>query len=534
MNNPEMAPSTGKASFNLSTRDLLAMGFRRKHTVLLCFFGILLGTVLFVVFAPTRYTATTKFLVEKERMDPIVTAEQTSPVMMRNPVTEEDINSEIEVIKSDDVLRQVVLECGLNNRKSLSEYIFGPATPEKRIAKAADRLSGMLDIQPVKKSDIITVSYTSDNPQLAAHVLRSLGDAYLQKHAVVHTPPGQEKFFDSEAQRYKQNLADVEAQIKEFSKQDNGVGPSVARDLSLQKQAEFHESLQTTHSLLAATEERIKTLSKQAGITPERLTTEVKEADDAQVLQGLKNTLMQLEINRTQLLTKYQPTYPLVQEADKQIAETKAAIASEEAKPLKEQTTDRNPTYAWVDEELAKAKADYAGYKAQESAMQAIVIKYESQARDLEQKGLIEAALEREYKAAEQNYLLYLSKREEARVTNALDSTRIVSVAVAQIAPVPTLPSVSPLLVLLLGTFLAGAVTIAAVFTQEYLDPSFRSSAQVSAELNIPVLAAVPGSYFDFRGSGENGHGRDGGGRRREDSVSASATSVISPVADRE
>src|SRR6202521_2981020 len=229
MNNPEMMPANGKASFNLSMRDLLAMGLRRKHTVLLCFFGVLLGTVLFVVFAPPRYTATAKFLVEKERMDPIVTAEQTSPVMMRNPVTEEDINSEIEVIKSDDVLRQVVLGCGLNNRKSLSEYILGPATPEKRIAKAAERLSGMLDIQPVKKSDIITVSYTSDNPQLAAHVLQVLGDAYLQKHSVVHTPPGQEKFFDSEAQRYKKNLADVEAQIKEFSKQDNGVGPSVAR-----------------------------------------------------------------------------------------------------------------------------------------------------------------------------------------------------------------------------------------------------------------------------------------------------------------
>jgi len=48
------------------------------------------------------------------------------------------------------------------------------------------------------------------------------------------------------------------------------------------------------------------------------------------------------------LLTKYQPTYRLVQEVDKQIVDTTAAIAAEQSKPLKEETTDQNPTYNWM------------------------------------------------------------------------------------------------------------------------------------------------------------------------------------------
>ena len=102
-----------------------------------------------------------------------------------------------------------------------------------------------------------------------------------------------------------------------------------------------------------------------------------------------------MQLKRTEYLTKYQPDYPLVQEVDKQIAQTQASIAAEEAKPIEQVTTDRNPTYAWINEELAKAKAEYKGLQAKEATTQSTVAVYEAQARDLQQKGLIEQDLYR-------------------------------------------------------------------------------------------------------------------------------------------
>ena len=93
--------------------------------------------------------------------------------MVRSEVTEEELNSEIELLQSEDVLRQVVLSNGLDQRKSLREYVFGPMSPEKRIAKATARLQDALQIEPIKKSDLISVTYTSQDPQLAARVLRT-------------------------------------------------------------------------------------------------------------------------------------------------------------------------------------------------------------------------------------------------------------------------------------------------------------------------------------------------------------------------
>jgi uncharacterized protein involved in exopolysaccharide biosynthesis len=511
MNNHDFASSGDKAPSNFSLRDLLAIGFRRKRIAALCFFGILLGAFLFAFVVPTQYMATTKFLVERERADAVVSSQMNAPVAISSQVTEEELNSEIGLLQDTDVLRRVVLECGLNNRKSLSEYILGPASPEKKIAKAVVHLGSALKIEAEKKSNIIDVSYASSDPQLASHVLRSLGDAYIQKHVEVHTPPGQVQFFAQETERYKKDLGDSESQLKDFSNQENGVAPTAARDLALQKMAEFHLSLQETRAQLANAEQRIRTLEKQAGITPERLTTEMREEDDAQVLSGYKTTLMNLEIKRTELLTKYQPDYPLVQEVDKEIRDSKASIATEESKPIKQQTTDRNPTFAWVDAELAKAKADYAGLKAQEAAMQMMVDKYEQQARDLAQKGLVEQDLERNYKANEQNYLLYLQKREQARMTEALDTTRIVNVAVAETPVVPTLPVYPPLLVMILGTLVGAVVATGAAYVQEHMDPAFHSPTDVATELDIPLLAAVPHRFERFQSTGFNGNGNGHG-----------------------
>jgi len=510
MNNNQSVPATEKARLGFSPRDVLAVGFRHKRAVVLCFCGILLGALATALLQPNRYVASTKFLIERERVDPVVSPGANSTLTVRGEVTEEELNSEVELLESADVLRQVTVACGLDQRKTLLSSLLGPSDAATRIAKATERLQKTLKIEGVRKSNIIDVSYAADDPQLAARVLTVLDDAYLKKNVAVHRPPGQFEFFDQETEVYKKNLADAETKLKAFSAEDDGVAPQVARDITLQKLSEFHAALQQTRADIATTEERIRALEKQAGITPERLTTASRQTDDYQVLQNLKNTLMNLELKRTELLTKYQPTYPLVQEVDKQLADTRASIAKEESKPIREETTDRNPTYAWINEELAKAKADYSAGQARAAAMQAIVSKYQETARDLEQKGIVQQDLLRTVKTDEENYLLYQRKREEARMTDALDRTRILNVAVAEQPTVPTLPSNSPWMVLFAGLVLAVTVSLGAAFTLEYLDPSFRTPAEVLSELSIPVLAAVPVERDGYRGTGNGNRGVEG------------------------
>jgi uncharacterized protein involved in exopolysaccharide biosynthesis len=284
--------------------------------------------------------------------------------------------------------------------------------------------------------------------------------------------------------------------------------------MTLQKLNDFSATLESTRAEMASTEQRIRDLEKQLGTTPDRLTTQVRESDDAQTLEKMKSTLMTLELKRTELLTKYQPSYRLVQEVDKQIADTHASIEAEQSKPLKEQTIDQNSTYTWIRTELAKAKSDYSALQARAAATQTIVGIYQTNARDLEDKGLIQQDLLRTAKANEENYLLYLRKQEEARMAEALDERRILNVAIAERPNVPLVPTNSPVIFALVGILLSATVSLGVVFAMEYMDSSFRTPSEVAAELNIPVLASVPprfseGTYPGNRQNRTNGNGWD-------------------------
>ena len=501
----------GHRSYSFTARHVVAIGFRHQRVMVLCFVGVVLGVLLSAVFLPTKYRAETKLLVKRERVDPVISAEQNAPMMFKDTVGEEEINSEVELIQSQDVLQKVVTTCGLDKPKILSRFLHPQETQQNRTDRAILQLRSDLVLEVIKKTNVISIAYESSKPEMAQQVLATLDRAYLDKHMEVHHPPGQTEFFEQEAAKYKQDMMAVESELSKFSGGQNSVAPTVQRDMVLQKLADFNGSLDTTRASIAELRKRITGLEGQYQSTPSRITTQAKSGDNAQVLQNLKATLLTLEMKRTELLTKYQPTYPLVVEVDKQITDTRAALTLEETSPVKEETTDQNPTYAWVNGELAKAKSDLAGLEARETALNAIVDVYMSQAHKLEEQGILQGDLMRAQKADEANYLLYNKKREEARIADALDRTRILNVSIAQNPVIPSLPTRSFWVFGLVACMLGSAVSLGVVFALDYADQSFRTPTEVMSELRIPVLAAVPSYRSAGHGLPQSGNAKGNG-----------------------
>jgi uncharacterized protein involved in exopolysaccharide biosynthesis len=189
---------------------------------------------------------------------------------------------------------------------------------------------------------------------------------------------------------------------------------------------------------------------------------------------------------------KYDPSYPLVQEAEHEIAETQAAISEAEKNHYLSTTTDRDPTYELLRENLGQTHADLAAQHGNVTAAASSIQNIQMKMVDLDQKAVKQSDLVREVKADESNYLLYLSKREQARTLDALDQKRIANVSIAVPPIQPVLPVFSPLLVVAIGFFLAVFLSTGAAFIMDYLDVSFRTPAEVAKVLEIPVLASVP------------------------------------------
>lgn len=494
----------------LRAEDLADTAFRHRRLMMISVAAIVVVPVIVALVLP-NYRGEMKFLVVRERVDPVVTpsAEKQSVSLMNPPiVSEEELNSEVELLNSRDLLRRVVITSGLANLKGHQEIGPAPsASEDRRIEKAVRELDRNLDATPVRKTNIIRVVYKNRDPQLAARVLSDLSRLYLEKHRDVHRLPGQYKFFDQEAERYRRSLALAEQRLADFPRKYGVVSPSLSRDITLQKLNDFNASLQQTRAAIAETEHRVGDLEQQASTTPDRITTQFHRADNPQLLEIMKSTLLNLDLKRSELLAKYQPSYRPVQEVEKEIANTRAAIASEDSAPVKDETSDINPVREWIRSELTKSRADLQGLRARAASTDETIRDYQAKASELEQRSIEQGDLLRTAKEEESNYLLYLSKREEARITESLDQTHILNVTVAEEPIVPALPAHAPAVYAMTTFFLMILMSVGLMLALHYLDTTLRSESDIEFFLHTRMLAGIPLSlpgaisdgYIDLR-----------------------------------
>jgi uncharacterized protein involved in exopolysaccharide biosynthesis len=270
------------------------------------------------------------------------------------------------------------------------------------------------------------------------------------------------------------------------------VDAPLQRDAILQKLTELQASSGQTAIKIQEDTRRARELQAKLDTSPARMTTQVRISDNPQLLEKLKSRLLDLQLKRTELLTKFQPSYRLVQEVDEQIAEARQAITTEELTPLRDETTDQDPAHEWTRAELLKTQVDLGSLHSRAQAINSVLAASQQIAQRLGDRAIEQDALLRNLKTAEQKYLLYANKREEARIGDAMDSGGILDVTIAAWPTVPALPAHSMSFFLFVGLFVAGASASGIALFADYTSPAFRTPEEVTAYLAVPVLASLP------------------------------------------
>jgi len=483
----------------LTLRDMLSPPFRHRWAVALTFSSIFLFSILVAWgWANHYYVATMQVVVGRERIDLAVTPQPTAAVQETNKlVTTDDVDSEVSLLQGRDMLRDVAQTCRLAEVRSSFWDIFESRDPDAKKAEALESatnaLAASLKADSHKTSRVIDVRYGSTGaPESTACVLQTLGKLYLEKHLRLQRPVGALDFFAQETDKYQRALAESESQLVRFSKTERIAAPEIVRTDLAQELVAAQSNLYQTRQAIAADRQRGESIQSQMAVTPSRSFTTEASISANILLDQLHSTLLAAQLKRTQLVLKYEPSYPLVKEVDTEIAQTKEAIAAAEQAKYINTSTDRDQTFEYLRQDRAKTEADLASEEAKAAALQTSIHDIQSQLVDLDAKTVRQATLLREAKANEGNYLLYLTKREQERTSDALDDKRIANVSIAVPAEVPVLPAHSPFSVMFAGFWIALLAALGAGYLAELADPSFRSPSEVEEMLNIPVLAALP------------------------------------------
>jgi uncharacterized protein involved in exopolysaccharide biosynthesis len=118
--------------------------------------------------------------------------------------------------------------------------------------------------------------------------------------------------------------------------------------------------------------------------------------------------------------------------------------------------------------------------------------RFRSAALSREEAALRQEDLMRASKIAEENYVLYQRKREEARISDALDQRGLLNVTLAEPPIVPVTPQLSAATLCLLAVLAGGTTSTTAALVADRLAITYRIPEEAARELGAPVLAWLP------------------------------------------
>jgi polysaccharide chain length determinant protein (PEP-CTERM system associated) len=464
-----------------SLRDFLHVIFKRKNQILIFFVATVCTVAIGTFFKKPTYEAKAQILVKMGRENLYIPPNSTSGQVV-NYNQDDQVNSEIELIKSRSLAEKVIKALGLKNIYKNAEYKDAVLSFQKS-----------LSVEGIKKSNVIEVSFKHKDPETAAKIVNTLANAYLDEHLLVHKNPQSFNFFENQSQDLKTKLEQSETALETFKKQNAVTDLKEQQKLLLKQISDLHADLNRTLSQEAETRNRITQIRQQLDKTPENVPQDKEVDHNPYLISNLEARLVELQLKEKELLVKYTPQSRLVKNVEEEIQMVKDRLAQNEKKQYGKSRVGLNTTYQRLQEELFRNQADSKALTAKNDIQTTQLANYQSKLEKLNQMDVKLDQLQQAVDVNRQNYRLYLAKFEESRISDAMDNKKMANVTLMQAALIPLKPA-SPkvLLNIVLAIFLGGFGGLGLGFFSEYLDDSLERPEDVEKMLQLPVLASIP------------------------------------------
>lgn len=464
-----------------SLRDILHVVFKQKKQILV-FFLVTVCTVAVGTFvAKPTYEAKAKILVKIGRENLYVPPNSNTSQIIR-PNREDEINSEIELLKSRSLAENVI-------------KFLGPKTIYENLddTDAVIKFQKSFSAEGIEKSNVIGIGFKHKNPKMAATVINTLANVYLEKHLLIHKNSQSYNFFEEQSELLKRKLERAEEAFRTFKKQHSVTAIGEEQKLLLNQIGDLRSELNRTKSQEAETKNRILQIRWQLDKTPETITQGEVVDYNSSLISNLEGRLVELQLKEKELLIKYTPQSRLVKNVQEEIQMVKDKLAEQETKQYGKSSIGLNATYQRLKDELFRNQAEYKAITAKKEIQNAQLEDYQKKLEKLNQIEVEIKELQEMVDVNRQNYRFYLNKFEESRISDAMDNKKIANVSLIEPA-FPPLEPVSPkvLLNILIGIFLGGFGGMGLAFFTEYLDDSLEKPEDVEKILQLPVLASIP------------------------------------------
>jgi len=473
-------------------RDFFTILFKHKWKILVTFVAIVVTITIVTLRLPTIYQATSTLLVKFGREN-IYRSEVGQAGSWVSLSHEEMVNSEIQILTSDDLIETVVKKMGAERLYPVMTENFREkgGSGESLVTVAIPRFKGSLSVEGIKKSNVIQVSFQHESPGIAAQAVNLVVDLFREKHLQVHSDP-QSSFLEQQLTAYGRGLKESENSLEAYRQEHQAFSLPEQKTLLLQQRTSFDTALKNTRNQVVELQEKLEALRIQMQNVPEDILL-ATVTDRQEVVDSIKNTLLNLQLKEQDLLIKYKEDHPLVVNVRKEITLAKEYLKIQEEDLKKVHTVGKNVVHQELEKEMIKTQAELAAQKSKASGLNVQMSQLDEQIQSLDLREKELQRLLREREMNEKNYKTYVEKTEEARILDDMNRRKMANVSIVQRAAVPLGP-VRPRKDLYIAlAFIFGTIGgLGSAFFSEYISQGFTTPEQVEKRLGLRVLIALP------------------------------------------
>ncbi|MDP8313665.1 MAG: polysaccharide biosynthesis tyrosine autokinase [Candidatus Celaenobacter antarcticus] len=468
----------------IKLRDYYRIIIRHIKLIAIIFVVVMVATIYYTARAPRIYESNGKILLELNK--------QTDLFFSTGGFGRNDLNNQIEVIKSPSVMESAV------------EKLKRNPVAENFPILSSDNPSGILaeeiEVSAEREVDIVDVAFKSTNPTEAQTAVNAVMDSYQDeslKYARAEITSVRE-FLEKQLDVTSKKLAISEEDLRAYKIANEVFALSEETKEMITNMVEFEAQLSSAQTELQIVDKKLTYLKGELIKIDEALGEEMT-AISSPVSEQLRQKLIESESQLAIFLTKkgYTKNHPQLVSLRNEIDNIKRQMKTEIDKILEVDKYSFNPLDRRQElfTEIIATEVEYQTANAKVSALETVVEEYSMRMSGLPDAELELARLERSKAINEQIYSMLVTRYEEAKISEEgkLSNIRIINRASVPKSPVSPKVKMNILIGLLLGLGLG----IGAAFLLESMNTKINNLSDVDRYVKLPILGTIPDIPLD-------------------------------------
>jgi uncharacterized protein involved in exopolysaccharide biosynthesis len=397
------------------------------------------------------------------------------------------IQSEVAILSSNSIKEKAIEDIGLARiyPKLGAAYASSDLSKQHAVMGAAiKQMSAALKIATAPDTSVVRVTYANPDPLVAALVLNTLIDEYLKYRPTVLTAHDA-GVLGGEREDFQRRLDAADAAYEKFLS-DNGIGDFDAEKASLgQLYTQLLTDSYSVQAQLSEAQGRLGATSQEVAQAPPEIGL-YRDIDHTSA-----DKLIQMRVDRQDLLSRYRPDSQPVKDIDRRIAELETIGAMGAAAGAGARRVGVNPVYQSLETEKNQLQAEAVSLRARQAALAgqiAHVARRRQQLAELEPQ-YQDLARQRDVLAT--NVRNFAAREAESEAQQTIAQSGDSAVRVVERAFVPTAGASLKAPLMGLAVTFAAFAALCFGFLRAFTRPGFPTARAAARRLGLPVLATA-------------------------------------------